>query len=214
MYFVASLTSLFESVALIIDQHQPLVEKYYGSQAMKPVVVKLLDACHRSLRILLEAWDEERQMPRKLSDVAAAVAAAAAPAATIRRQGTQAAVPVEDTIDPRDIDKVISELSGLASRWAVFRRFVVVRLSDADADEETVQKDDAAETPSSEPLLDTSLVDSSACKADIDGILDKYYLPLEAWYMHTICDKVSGSECACSCSSTSAGPSTGPTVCL
>jgi hypothetical protein len=34
----------------------------------------------------------------------------------------------EELIDPREIDKVISETAGMAGRWSLFRKFLLERL--------------------------------------------------------------------------------------
>lgn len=52
---------------MIVDQHQPVVEKYYGTGKMKNVVARLLDECDRVTKSLLEGWEEERAMKRKVS---------------------------------------------------------------------------------------------------------------------------------------------------
>jgi len=44
-----------------------------------------------------------------------------------RRQPNQSHVP-EDDVDPREIDKVITEVAGMAGRWNLFRRFLFDRL--------------------------------------------------------------------------------------
>ncbi|KAH7096123.1 COG4-domain-containing protein [Auriculariales sp. MPI-PUGE-AT-0066] len=177
MYFVASLTSLFEAVALIVDQHQPLVEKYYGSSAMRPVVSKLLDACHSSLSTLFEAWDEERQMPRKLAEVTTSTTTTPAPAATAPQGKRQIPPPVEDSIDPREIDKVLSD----------FLPWLAVGL---ETESDLTSEDQQNDVSDPEPVpIDTSLIDSSACRSTVEGVLEKYYLPLESWYLRTVIDK-------------------------
>lgn len=67
MYYITTLTSLFESIALIVDQHQPVVEKYYGPGKMLTVVKRLLQECDRVVSGLVENWEEERQMQRKVT---------------------------------------------------------------------------------------------------------------------------------------------------
>lgn len=67
LYFITALTSLFESIAMIVVQHQPVVEKYYGTGQMKDVVQRLLDECDRVVKDVLERWQEERSMSRKVS---------------------------------------------------------------------------------------------------------------------------------------------------
>ncbi|KAG0141759.1 hypothetical protein CROQUDRAFT_51247 [Cronartium quercuum f. sp. fusiforme G11] len=63
------LTSLFEQLALIIDQHQPIVDKYYGPRSMLTVVIRLNLELDRHTTRILSTWDEDRQPDRKLSEV-------------------------------------------------------------------------------------------------------------------------------------------------
>jgi len=68
-YYVAAVTSLFESIALIVDQHQPIVEKYYGQGKMIPVVQQLMQECDRVVNNTVSGWEEERQVQRKVGGV-------------------------------------------------------------------------------------------------------------------------------------------------
>ncbi len=52
---------------MIVDQHQPVVEKYYGVGKMKSVVTRLLEECDHTTKSLLVGWEEERSMKRKVS---------------------------------------------------------------------------------------------------------------------------------------------------
>lgn len=54
---------------MIVDQHQPVVEKYYGPGRMKNVIIKLLGECDRVTKSLLEGWEEERSIKRKACKV-------------------------------------------------------------------------------------------------------------------------------------------------
>ena len=67
MYYIAALTSLFESIAVIIDQHQPIVDKYYGQDKMLRVAERLMGECDRVVKGLVEGWEEERGVKRKVS---------------------------------------------------------------------------------------------------------------------------------------------------
>lgn len=51
---------------MIVDQHQPVVEKYYGSGKMSSVIERLLDECDRVVRRLLDGWEEDRAVKRKV----------------------------------------------------------------------------------------------------------------------------------------------------
>ena len=67
-YYVAAVTSLFESIALIVDQHQPIVEKYYGQGKMIPVVRQLMQECDHVVSKTVSGWEEERQVQRKVGE--------------------------------------------------------------------------------------------------------------------------------------------------
>ena len=64
LYHLTSLTSLLESIAHIIDQHQPVVDKYYGKRRMRTVVGRLVGESDRVVRNLVEGWEEERRVGR------------------------------------------------------------------------------------------------------------------------------------------------------
>lgn len=66
MHFVTSLTSLFESIAMIISQHQPVVEKYYGAGKMYSVIRRLIGECDRVVISIVGAWEDERSAKRKV----------------------------------------------------------------------------------------------------------------------------------------------------
>ncbi|WVQ77082.1 hypothetical protein IAR50_006765 [Cryptococcus sp. DSM 104548] len=68
LYYLTSLTTLLESIAHIIDQHQSVVDKYYGSGRMAAVVLRLVGESDRVVRNLVEGWEEERRVGRLISD--------------------------------------------------------------------------------------------------------------------------------------------------
>ena len=51
---------------MIVDQHQPVVESYYGTGKMASVIARLLQECDRVCKGLIEGWEEERVMKRKV----------------------------------------------------------------------------------------------------------------------------------------------------
>ena len=51
---------------MIVDQHQPVVEKYYGKGKMNSVIERLLAECDRVVKGLLEGFEEARFMKRKV----------------------------------------------------------------------------------------------------------------------------------------------------
>lgn len=51
---------------MIVDQHQPVVEKYYGAGKMSSVIERLLEECDRVVRKLIDGWEEDRVVKRKV----------------------------------------------------------------------------------------------------------------------------------------------------
>lgn len=134
---------------MIVDQHQPVVEKYYGSGKMSRVIVRLLEECDRVVKKLIDGWGEDRSMKRKvgsrkrvglpfhllfiidplskLSDVSnSTLLVQSSSSPSVRRQTSNA--PDEDLVDPREIDKVLTELAGMAGRWSLFKKFLAEQL--------------------------------------------------------------------------------------
>ena len=51
---------------MIVDQHQPVVEKYYGPGKMASVLQRLLQESDKVVKDLIEGWEEERSIERKV----------------------------------------------------------------------------------------------------------------------------------------------------
>ncbi|KAF7322767.1 Cog4 domain-containing protein [Mycena chlorophos] len=171
LYYVTSLTALFESIAMIVDQHQPVVEKYYGKGKMHSVVVQLLQECDRVVKGLLEGWDEERSIKRKLGDVADN----SPTTLNSSRKAPSTAAPDEDLVDPREIDRLSSEAAGMAGRWNLFKKFLSESLRDSD---------DADHEPPELPAFQTT-----SSQALFEDLLRTRYIPFEIWYTRTTIDK-------------------------
>ncbi|KAH7908021.1 COG4 transport protein-domain-containing protein [Hygrophoropsis aurantiaca] len=181
LYYVTALTALFESVAMIVDQHQPIVEKYYGSKRMASVIKRLLEECDFVVRSTLDGWKEDRSIKRKLGDIANS---SSTPSAT--RKGPSQGIANDEETDPREIDKLLSEISGMSGRWNLFRRFLVEQTQESDSDNglEVPSDDEDPVTQENPGML--QLVESTNSHKDFDDLLSSSYIPLEAWYIHTI----------------------------
>ncbi|TFK26371.1 COG4-domain-containing protein [Coprinopsis marcescibilis] len=184
LYYIAALTALFQSIAMIVDQHQPVVEKYYGAGKMKRVVQRLLDECDRVTKGLKGSWEEERSIKRKLSEINSNP-----PITLVSRK--QLPPSDEAAVDPREIDKILSETSGMIGRWNMFRKFLLEALSDdsdsATEDGEEEKKEQEMDEKAAPP--DTSLMDQTACQALFEELVTQYYIPFDVWYTRTVIDK-------------------------
>ncbi|GAA5965855.1 hypothetical protein JCM21900_005467, partial [Sporobolomyces salmonicolor] len=149
-HFSSLLTTLFESVALILSQHQPVVEKYYGHGKMISVAASLMIETDRlGLRVLAN-WEEERRIRKRVADVKEhryqgvtalkrqqPTSAANSPMLSQGGTSDHPAGPADGReIDPRETDAVLAELTLMSGRWELLRRFLYSSL-----------KDDEPETP-------------------------------------------------------------------
>ncbi|KAJ7273448.1 COG4 transport protein-domain-containing protein [Mycena haematopus] len=184
LYYITALTALFESIALIVGQHQPVVEKYYGKGKMQSVVARLLEECDRVTKVLIEGWQEERSIKRKLADIAENPPLILTSHNNAVRRQQSSMVADEDPVDPREIDKVVSEVVVMAGRWNLFKKFLSRSLQESSENEP-----DLTQPP---PELVT-LVDT-ASQALFEETLSSQYMPLEIWYTRTTIDKRDSSQ--------------------
>ncbi|KAG6910876.1 hypothetical protein DXG01_006559 [Tephrocybe rancida] len=166
LYYITALTALFESIAMIVDQHQPVVEKYYGLGKMRKVVKRLLSECDRVVKGIIEGWEEERAMKRKLVDITNNP-----PAPTNRRPPTFSNLD-EAAVDAREIDRVLSEDD---TPHAV---------TSDNSEPEQLQEETRI------PIAhDTTYIDTTESWQLFSWLIRTYYIPLEAWYIRTSIDK-------------------------
>ncbi|GAA6054222.1 hypothetical protein JCM3770_001399 [Rhodotorula araucariae] len=173
-HFSSLLTALFEAIALIISQHQPVVEKYYGEGKMLSVAESLMaETDTLGLRVLAN-WEDERRIRRRVAEVRAH--RFAAPVDTLARkplppkpgsspmvqQGAfDAPQGADGEADPRETDAVLTELTMMSGRWELLRRFLYGSLVD-----------DEPETPPSAPG-----VPAPPINPDVSATLDPQATP-------------------------------------
>lgn len=184
LYYITTLTALFEGIAIVVDQHQPVVEKYYGAGRMRPVIARLLQECDRVTKGVVDNWEEERSMKRKLLDI---TEHSPTPMLTSVNKRQPSVNIGETPVDPREIDKVVSEAAGMVGRWSLFRKFLIDSLRDSPA------HTDSSELPHADEQMittvDTSLLDSTKSFRLFEWVMTTYCIPLELWYLRTSIDK-------------------------
>ncbi|GJE97920.1 COG4-domain-containing protein [Phanerochaete sordida] len=204
LYYITALTALYESVAIIVDQHQPVVEKYYGPGKMTSVLKRLLQEADRVTKDLVEGWEEERSMKRKLADTSAPSFQSLSTSTPIRRATSHAGNVEEEQVDAREIDKVLTEAAGMAGRWSLFRKFLYERLKESEDEDEAQSTDRSRPTTPQPPATAKSqafepansgvadaleAIEASSSRQLMEDTLNTYYLPMEVWYTRTIIDK-------------------------
>lgn len=68
-YYADILTRLFENIAVIIDQHQPLVELHYGKGRMLRVIQRLQEESDEECGLILDQFTQNRKLEAKVSPI-------------------------------------------------------------------------------------------------------------------------------------------------
>ncbi|SPO47330.1 related to conserved oligomeric Golgi complex component 4 [Moesziomyces antarcticus] len=178
-HFALLLTSLFEHLAMLIDMHQPVVDRHYGAGNFSHGVMPgLQDECDRLGHRIMDSWRQDRNVRRRLDEVQAyrftsaamdaktqhstfkasfgAPARTASPAA-----GSTANSSFDEPAGPdgREVDRILTELAAMSSRWGLYRRFLQGRLADGEeSDRSDVERQSSLDNQhadqADEPLKD------------------------------------------------------------
>jgi len=108
------LTQLYESIAKIIDIHQPLVETYYGPGKLVAVIEVLQKECDRLSKRIIDDFKTKKN----LSQVVSLVTKSLKPSSSYQ---------TITKVDPRDLDQLLSEIIVLNNRSETYLRFITKR---------------------------------------------------------------------------------------
>ncbi|KAK4997566.1 Golgi transport complex subunit 4 [Elasticomyces elasticus] len=145
MLYANALTKLFEHVAQIIDGHEPLVERHYGTGMMIRVIERLQTEADVQGGILLDTWFEEKNIARKLTDVKS-YAFSFLVQSFLSSQKPYGGTPRSESpgqrdisggsrrsedegVDMKEVDGLLSEAAMMLSRWSLYCRFIATKCS-------------------------------------------------------------------------------------
>ncbi|KAL8781097.1 MAG: hypothetical protein Q9213_006155 [Squamulea squamosa] len=142
-FYANSLTKLFEHVAQIVEHHSGLVELHYGAGSMVRVIERLQLEADVQGGIIIDTWSDERMIDRKLTDIRSYaftfLVQSFLPAQPARsgtpRTGSPSERSVsrgarrddEEGVDNKEIDTLLSEMTTMAARWSLYRRFIALQ---------------------------------------------------------------------------------------
>jgi len=112
----------------------------------------------------------------------------------------------EETEDPREIDFLIAELAGMSSRWQTYRRFLHARFGGVHPNEPQDRED--SESPISPSTVPKELhasppthhceqfeqLEKTELSNKLGDLLERFYLPLEAWYLRINIEKAHSAD--------------------
>lgn len=134
-FYANTLTKLFEHIAQIVDGHQPLVERHYGSGMMATVIERLQIEADVQGGIVLDTWHEERNINRTLTDIKSyafsflvqSFLPAQKPASGTPRSNSPsnaARTSQDEGVDMKQVDALLGESALMLARWALYSRFI------------------------------------------------------------------------------------------
>ncbi|KAI1291602.1 Golgi transport complex subunit 4 [Mortierella claussenii] len=198
-FYADTLIRLFESIAVIIDQHQPVVEKYYGPGKMLRVIQRLQEESDIRSRKILEAFEEERDISRKIAEIKVfrepkkTLAPSIGPIRSLTPQpsmsNSQQTVAVPEVIDPRELDINLNEMALISQRAHLYNRFLDSRAKSEI--EHLVNEDQVGDTLVEKPknaLNESGLMRASGLSRKVEEIVD-HYLAIEEFFLRRSVDK-------------------------
>ncbi|KAJ1853463.1 Golgi transport complex subunit 4 [Coemansia sp. RSA 1822] len=125
--YALRVTRLFEAIASVVDSHFALVEQYYGKGYVLRVIQRLQMEGARRACLVLDFFEEERQVKRRLAQIQQAdVARPWVPP----RPSVKAKADLDDGIsdvDFKDIASILAEVVLIGRQVAAFDRFLESR---------------------------------------------------------------------------------------
>ncbi|CAG8495188.1 1950_t:CDS:10 [Paraglomus brasilianum] len=170
-FYAETIKKLFENIAIIINQHQPVVETHYGPGKMIRVIERLQEECDRQSRIILNSFIDERHVQRKVSDIRASNNTARLSFAS---QRSNQAKENDNAPDPREIDAILVELATISQNTHLYFQFIRSKVK-SELDLLKVQKKDAAFN------VDGLFNSSGLCK-QLRELMEDYLL-IEVFYL-------------------------------
>lgn len=139
-YFYANvLTKLFEYIAHIVENHEPLVDRHYGVGRMVRVIERLQNEADVQGGIILDTWHDDRRVDRKLTDIKSyafsflvqSFLPAQRPAGGTPRSGSPAKRDQyagrnseDEGVDMKEVDGMLGEIAVMLGRWSLYSRFL------------------------------------------------------------------------------------------
>ncbi|KAF1945862.1 DUF1237-domain-containing protein [Clathrospora elynae] len=146
-FYGNTITKLFEHIAQIVDGHEPLVERHYGSGMMQKVIERLQIEADIQGGIVLDTWYDERNINRKLTEVKSyafsflvqSFLPAQKPASGIPRSGSPANGVVrtseDEGVNMKEVDGLLGESALILGRYALYSRFLSDKCAPAEPED-------------------------------------------------------------------------------
>ncbi|KAF9973616.1 Golgi transport complex subunit 4 [Actinomortierella ambigua] len=203
-FYADLLIRLFESIAIVIDQHQPVIEKHYGPGKMLRVIQRLQEESDNQSRKILERFEEERNIQRKIHEIKSFrdVPKRLQPAPLVRSltpqpgglSGQQTHQPtMSEVIDPRELDINLNEMVLISQRSHLYNRFLESRAKAEVEVLKTVQEVNnssvgGGDNSNNKQYNASGLLRVSGLTSKVEEVMD-HYLVMEEFFLRRSVDK-------------------------
>ncbi|KAG0342216.1 Golgi transport complex subunit 4 [Podila humilis] len=199
-FYADTLIRLFESIAVIIDQHQPVVERFYGQGKMLRVIQRLQEESDIRSSKIMDAFEEERDIKRKVTEIRTfrdvpkrvMPQTQLGPIRSLTPQpGANAAqqTAVPEVIDPRELDINLNEMVLISQRAHLYNRFLESRAKNEIEHLQNEQEvgDTLVEKPKN-LYNEFGLLRASGLSKKVEEVMD-HYLVIEEFFLRRSVDK-------------------------
>ncbi|KAK4220260.1 calcium-transporting atpase 1 [Rhypophila decipiens] len=157
LFYANALTRLFDHVARIVDLHGGLVERHYGTGKMVKVIERLQVEADVQGGIILDAWNDERAVDRRLTDVKSYPFSFLVQSFLPQQRGFGGTPRVnspavggsnndggagavrnseDEGVNMKEVHALLSEIAFMLGRWSLYSRFLAAKCREPDAPED------------------------------------------------------------------------------
>ncbi|KAK9466158.1 COG4 transport protein-domain-containing protein [Lipomyces arxii] len=134
LFFGLAMSRLFENIATIVDQHSPIVERYYGRGRMQRVMETVQLEADTQGGIIVDTYFDDRNINRRLSDLKSYafnfLVQSFMPTGLGISNGMRKASPAPSEnsgINVQDVDTLMNECGFIVGRWSLYCKFLAIK---------------------------------------------------------------------------------------
>ena len=167
--FADTLILVFETIAHIVEAHQPLVETYYGHGRMFTFVKNIQKECDKQVVRILTEFRKQRKIDYLFK--------------IIQQSMSQSISSIGDRIDPRDLDVLLAEITLINARCELYLNFLRKRiLSDIETSFPTKDSIEASESLVKQKSHIESFLNNCQLTCSIQELIGQYTI-FEDYFM-------------------------------
>ncbi|XP_066927345.1 conserved oligomeric Golgi complex subunit 4-like [Clytia hemisphaerica] len=166
--FAETLTKLFENIARMIEDHQPLVDTYYGPGKMLTVLRELQAECDSQAKHIIQEFLTSRKFEKVKEDINRSLKSV---------PKSQRSTEVKEKFDPKELDILLGEIVLLSARTELYQNFLKKRIQ---SDLESIPED---ERPEADPdKLKDILLSNCGLSRKLQTVMGDY-VEMEGYFM-------------------------------